>query len=107
MNDVNESILSILKMVKEGKISSEEGTELIEALFSKSERRSIRDGKLLIRVKSRRDNKEKIHVVIPWKMAKFFLGKWGIEEKVNLDELHESGLHIEDGDDIVDVEVVS
>ncbi len=101
---MNELVLNILKMVKEGKISIEEGSGLIEALFSRT--KSDVNGKLLIRVRNKEGNKEKVHLVLPWKMAEFFLKKFGIGENA-WKTVNKSGLHVESGEDIVDVEVIS
>ena len=76
---MNEEKLSILRMVKEGKITPEEGVELLEALkeLPEEERAIAKKGKprfLRILVREEDEKKTKVNVSVPLSLV-----KWGLK----------------------------
>ena len=108
-----ESVLNIMKMVKDGTITPEEATELIKALTDKvaenttSNARKSRKRKLVIHVIPKSENGEKANITIPLGMAKVFLKRFVMDKGIDMDlkDVEESGIHVETDDEIVDIHV--
>lgn len=115
--------MSILKMIESGKITAEEGAELLKALeekpvyydFSnKSEHNGFEgetaseNGKirfLKIRIHDTKNNKTKVNVNIPYTFVKYglkFLPKEDLNDKLNLEEVLRAVKNSEHGK-IIDV----
>ncbi len=65
---MSEEIKKVLKMVEEGRISSEEGTKLIEAIKEKQEKKSLKGKYLRIYVE---DDEDRVNIKIPLALAKW------------------------------------
>lgn len=105
-----ESVLNIMKMVKDGTITPEEATELIKALTDKvteNNARELKKGKLVIHVTPKSEKGEKANITIPLGMAKVFLKRFVIDKGIDMDlkDVEESGIHVETDDEIVDIHV--
>lgn len=108
-----ESVLNIMKMVKDGTITPEEATELIKALTDKTIENTkgnaskSKKGKLVIHVIPKSEKGEKANITIPLGMAKIFLKKFVIDKGIDVDlkDVEESGIHVETDDEIVDISV--
>jgi len=110
-----DSILHVINMAKDGTITSEEAADLIEALCMKKEGESSRNaqkvgvkkGKLVIRVTPRNESGEAANITIPLGIADGFLKKFGASKGINFDleEIEESGIHVEAKDETVDIHV--
>ena len=99
---MNEEIMKILEMVKEGKITTEEGENLISAVTgSSSSAAKAKTGKfemLRVRVDARGTNKKdnaKVDVNVPLAVAKKALGLVSLTPKEVKKELLEQGIDLE------------
>jgi hypothetical protein len=70
---MKEEILRILKMVEEGKVSAEEGANLIEAMGVEEKRGAERPFPHLLTIKVEEAGGTRVNVNVPIKLAKFFL----------------------------------
>ncbi len=109
-----ESVLNVMKMVKEGTITSEEGVELINALSGseKAEERrsksSTRGKKLVIRVTPKNEKGEKANITIPLAFAGNFLKKIvnTKDMNVNMDDLMNGmNIQVDEEDEMVDIHI--
>lgn len=115
--------MSILKMIETGKITAEEGAELLKALEEKPihsdfSNKSEHDGFegetasengnikfLKIRIHDTKNNKTKVNVNIPYGLVKFglkFISNEDLNDKINLDEILKAAKNCERGK-IIDV----
>ncbi len=109
------SILHVINMAKDGTITSEEAAELIEALCMKKEGENSpsgrevgrKKGKLVIHVTPKNENGEAANITIPLGIADGFLKKFGASKGMDfeLEEIEESGIHVETKDETVDIYV--
>ncbi len=106
-----DSLLHIMKMVKDGIVTPQEGVELVEALNGEEtenqKKTRRRRSKLVIHVTPKNEKGEKVNVSIPLGMAKGFLKHFATLKGMDLDfdEMKESGFHVESDDEVVDIHV--
>lgn len=97
---MNEEVLKVLEMVKNGKITPEEGEKLLSAIGVDKENARIkkRATMLRIRVDAHDPNKEdqaKVNVNIPLSLAKKMTGLVKMVPKDTKDELQEQGIDLD------------
>ncbi len=85
---MKEEIKKILKMVEQGKITSDEGTRLIEALFSEN----VKKSKKILKIHIEDEKGEEVKVNLPLSLVKFAL-RFIPKDKIK--ELREKDIDIE------------
>ncbi len=102
-----ESLMKVIKMLKEGVINEEEAADLIEALsVGESEiknKQKVR--KLVIRVVPKDQMGNKVDLSIPISLANGFLKKFAADKNLDLDidSVMKDGIHVEDENESVDI----
>lgn len=75
---MSEEVLRILKMVEDGKISSEKAAELIEALKAPQvQQNALNYGDRMLRVKVKSNDGDDVNINVPVKFVKGMLGSIG------------------------------
>jgi len=116
---MNEEYMRILKMIEEGKVTAEEGAELMQAVGGPetgteqepaSSRNSMRGRKLRIKVTDLDTGKDKVNIRIPLRLAKIaerFIPKDAkadmMEKGIDLDDIMGSLNELQDGP-LVDID---
>ena len=109
-----ESVLNIVKMVKDGTITPEEATELINALngSEKNEKGKATNGmfgkKLVIRVIPKNEKGNKANITIPWIFAGKFLEKFVADKNMNVnvnDLISGMNVQVDDENEMIDIHI--
>ncbi len=102
-----ESLMKVIKMLKDGVINKEETADLIEAISTGESggksKQKIR--KFVIRVVPKTQTGDKVDLSIPISLANGFLKKFAADKNLDLDidSVMKDGIHVEDENEIVDI----
>ena len=95
---MNEEVLKVLEMVKNGRITPEEGEKLLSAIGMGEEATRKRASMLRVRVDAHDPNKEdqaKVNINIPLSLAKKMTGLVKLVPKETKDELEDKGIDLD------------
>lgn len=97
---MNEEIYKVLEMVKEGKLTPEQGEKLISAMKPEAEQKQQGEKKTMLRVRvnvNDPDNEEKakVNVNVPLSLAKKAMGLVSLMPKDVKKELAENGIDLD------------
>jgi hypothetical protein len=109
-----DSVLNIMNMVKDGTITPEEATDLLEALSTDKEVKNAKNArrknaKLVVHITPKNEKGKAADISIPFGISKGFVSKLLSSKGIDFDleEIEKDGIHIETDDETVDIHMES